>query len=92
MEKICVHFNITGHVYGVYYRDATCKKAKQLGLTGRVKNLSDGSVDVIVCGKEEKINLLASWFYVGPAAARVSSVSAEDVEWQEFDDFVIKLS
>ena len=74
------HLIISGKVQGVFYRASCQKIAQELGLTGWVKNLSDGSVEVLAQGEKEKIEKLIEWCKKGPPGARVSDVK---VEWKE---------
>ena len=56
--KIRKHIIFYGRVQGVGFRYYTVQKANQLGLTGWVKNLYDGSVEMEVEGQEELIDQL----------------------------------
>jgi len=86
------HYNITirGNVQGVSYRFATLRKAHALSLTGFVKNLHNGDVYIEVEGKEENINKLIEWCYIGPPAAEVKEVHAVEKEIMNFRNFEIK--
>ena len=57
-EKVRKHIFFYGRVQGVGFRYYAVQKANQLGLTGRVKNLYDGSVEMEVEGQEELIDQL----------------------------------
>jgi len=70
---------VVGRVQGVYYRAATAEQATRLQLDGWVKNLPDGSVEVVAAGDAAAIAELARWLWSGPPAARVSAVHVE--EW-----------
>ncbi len=70
---------VTGRVQGVFYRASTAERAQQLGIAGWVKNLSDGSVEVVAAGEEDAVALLLAWLWEGPPASRVASVSVQ--EW-----------
>ncbi len=82
---------IYGWVQGVFFRDSAQKKAKELKLVGWVSNASDGTVEVLAEGEEEKLKELIKWCYNGPRLAKVDKV---DVEWQEatgqFKEFGVK--
>ncbi|MBF0571307.1 MAG: acylphosphatase [Candidatus Omnitrophica bacterium] len=54
------HIHFFGTVQGVGFRYTTLSFARQLSLTGWVKNLSDGSVQATVEGTREKIEELLS--------------------------------
>lgn len=89
-EKIAIRFFISGKVQGVWFRASTQEKAKELGLTGWARNLTDGRVEVMACGEMNKINELHEWLKQGPELARVSDVIREEAEWQAFDRFGVK--
>lgn len=91
MEKERAQLKITGRVQGVGFRNSTRRKARQLGVTGWVKNLADGSVKVVAEGEREDVENLISWANSGPRFANVDKV---EVEWKEpkdeFDNFTIR--
>ncbi len=76
-----LQLNIHGRVQGVYFRAATQREARRLGLTGWVKNRNDGSVEVLAEGEEVAIRELYGWAQRGPSAARVDRV---DTRWRSF--------
>ena len=57
---------VTGVVQGVYYRYYTKEVADELGLTGTVKNMPDGSVSIVCEGREEDVRRLIEWCRHGP--------------------------
>ena len=65
MGKERVHIFVSGKVQGVFYRKYTEKKAKELGLLGWCKNLSDGRVEIVAEGEREKLDKLAEWAKTG---------------------------
>jgi acylphosphatase len=65
---------IRGRVQGVGYRYALLNEAKKRGLTGWVRNRSDGSVEAIVQGAAEPVEALIAWARGGPPASRVEHV------------------
>jgi acylphosphatase len=67
---------VTGLVQGVFYRQSTAIEAARLGLSGSVRNLADGSVEVVAEGSREAVLALQAWCRRGPPAARVESVEA----------------
>ena len=74
MSEICRRYVISGRVQGVWYRDATRKQARQLGITGWVKNRSDGAVEIVAEGSKENVEKLRQWCNNGPPAAIVSNI------------------
>lgn len=87
-NKLCIHCYISGKVQGVWFRASTEAEAKRLGITGWVRNLTDGRVEVMACGEKEAILELHAWLQHGPKLANVSGVSCEELAWQVYDDFI----
>ena len=90
MPKICIKATISGKVQGVFFRDSTVKKAHQLKLTGWVRNTSDGNVELVACGEQDRIATLTEWLWQGSRAAKVSNVAWEETPCETFDTFIIK--
>jgi acylphosphatase len=68
---------VTGRVQGVFYRAATAEQAVRLALGGWVRNLPDGSVEIVAAGSEDALAALTQWLWQGPPAARVTTVRIE---------------
>jgi acylphosphatase len=88
--KTARHYYISGVVQGVAYRASALDEARRLGLTGWVRNVPDGRVEVFACGTPDQLEAYEDWLWQGPSAARVDSVSGTDVPMQGFDDFEIR--
>jgi acylphosphatase len=88
----CRRFLVTGRVQGVFFRASTQDVARQLGLTGWVRNLYGGNVEVLACGEPAQLDQMESWLKKGPPSAKVESVSSIDVEAKEkeYEGFGIK--
>jgi len=77
MDKKRVHLKITGRVQGVGFRNSTRRKARELGVSGWVKNLADGSVEAVVAGEKDNVEDLISWANTGPRLANVNEVEVD---------------
>ena len=77
------HVYVSGKVQGVYYRASAAKKAQGLGLTGWVKNLADGRVELIAQGPVAALDQLLNWCQKGPMLAKVSKVECEVAQVDE---------
>ena len=86
---ICKRCRVTGRVQGVFFRDSTRKKAMEFGVNGYAKNLTDGSVEVMVSGDDQAVNALCEWLWQGPPLSNVSQVVCEESECQAVKGFVI---
>lgn len=91
VSDIAARVLIAGHVQGVFFRDSTRRLAAELGVTGWVRNLRDGRVEVLAEGEEGAVRRLVDWCRHGPPEADVRDVA---VEWREptgeFDGFTIE--
>ena len=68
---------ITGRVQGVGYRNFVEYTARKLGLSGFVRNLRNGNVEVFAMGAPEKLSELRKALAKGPMMAKVSGVSEQ---------------
>jgi len=74
-----LHVLISGRVQGVGFRYSTYHEAQALGLTGWVRNVSDGRVEAEFEGPQSSLEQMLSWCRVGPRLAKVTQV---DVAWE----------
>ena len=88
--KTNVHVLISGRVQGVWFRASTKKKADELGIHGWVRNTSDGKVEAVFEGEEEKVDEMIKWCHIGPPLARVKKVEVEKkIPTNAFKEFSI---
>ena len=88
--EIRAHVLISGRVQGVFYRTSTRDIAEQYGLTGWVKNTSDGRVEAVFEGEETAIKDMITWCHKGPRLAEVSDVLVDYIKFLgEFEEFSI---
>lgn len=73
-DKQELHAYINGWVQGVGYRYFVVNSALTLGLRGYVRNLSDGSVEVLAQGSRPNLERLLTLLQRGPAAAEVNEI------------------
>lgn len=78
-----LHVRITGMVQGVGYRWFVRERARQLGLAGWVRNLTDGSVEVAAAGEPGQVDLLRGELLRGPNGAHVVAVVPQDAPPKE---------
>ena len=68
---------VRGRVQGVGYRHAAVQAATESGVTGWVRNCSDGSVEAYVQGSQAAVAAFAAWCRRGPPLACVTDVESE---------------
>ncbi len=80
---------VTSKVQGVFFRQALKVMAKNNDIFGWVKNLTDGRVEAVLEGDEERVSRLVEWAHSGPANARVEDVEIRNEkasgEFSKFD-------
>lgn len=85
-----VQIFVCGHVQGVGFRAFAARTAARLGLSGGVRNLDDGRVELDVEGKRSVIEALIRELRIGPPAAHVTKI---ETEWSaatgRYSDFSI---
>lgn len=86
-EKVCVNCFVSGKVQGVWFRASTQKEAEKIGVTGWVRNLADGRVEVMACGSREQIETLKAWLKHGPQHAIVEDLVCIEIPWREYEGF-----
>lgn len=69
-----------GRVQGVNFRYNIYRKATELRLKGFVRNLVDGSVEIVAQGPSDNLEKLISYTKDSPGFSFVSHL---DVEWEE---------
>ncbi|MEP6961181.1 MAG: acylphosphatase [Acidobacteriota bacterium] len=71
-------FIVLGKVQGVGYRYFAARVARELNLSGWVRNLADGSVEAVAVGPRPRLDKFAGELHIGPPRAEVRHVNIED--------------
>jgi acylphosphatase len=91
MPAVRAHCFVEGRVQGVFFRDSTWQRAREVGVSGWVRNLPDGRVEVVAEGQRENVEALVAWLRGGPKYARVDELGTT---WEsasgEFADFTVR--
>jgi acylphosphatase len=69
-----VHVRISGRVQGVNFRAWTARQARQLNLSGWVRNIASGDVEAVFTGPADAVNAMLAACREGPRHARVDKV------------------
>ncbi len=82
---------VSGRVQGVGFRMSTQSKAKQIGVSGYVRNLANGDVEIVAVGEVDSVNELLTWAKSGPSSAIVDNLQVENLaNDKEFQGFEIR--
>jgi len=72
------HVVVTGRVHGVFFRATCVREAAARGLSGWVRNRSDGSVEAAFEGDPDAVRQLVAWCREGPPGASVVAVDVRE--------------
>jgi acylphosphatase len=81
---------VSGRVQGVGFRWFVEREAAQIGLTGWVRNCTDGDVEIMATGRPEQHRILRQKLQQGPRAARVDHVSESQAPLLQSKSFHIE--
>jgi acylphosphatase len=77
MERKSVRVVVSGKVQGVWFRGWTVAQARARGLSGWVRNRTDGTVEAVFAGEPAAVDAMVDACRTGPRLARVDSVAVE---------------
>ena len=80
---------VRGKVQGVGFRNATWRKAMELGISGSVRNLDDGSVEILASATDKEFKVFENSCRKGPSNARVDRPEISELDQTGFTDFSI---
>ena len=85
------HLLIEGRVQGVGYRMSAQTAAQKIGVTGWVRNLSNGQVELVAECDFDNLKQLVDWAWQGPRFADVTNITiTEQTATGEFDAFEVR--
>ncbi len=70
--------HVSGRVQGVWFRESCRDRALAAGVSGWVRNLDDGRVEVVLEGPPAAVDERIAWCRRGPQRARVDRVDVAD--------------
>lgn len=76
-DRTRVHVFVMGDVQGLGFRQAIADKANEQGVTGWVKNLSDGRVEAVLEGPRDEVYRVVGLCRAGPKGAKVNGVQVD---------------
>lgn len=85
-RRVVVH----GSVQGVFFRDTTRRKAQSRGVSGWVRNRSDGAVEALFEGEPQAVDALVAFAREGPRGAQVDRVDVEEAQPEGLGGFEIR--
>lgn len=89
-EILRYKIHVTGHVQGVGFRWSAAREARNLGIKGYIKNLSDGSVYIEAEGSLIQLTSFVEWCRKGTGFGFVESVKVDIIPPANYTDFRIE--
>jgi acylphosphatase len=90
MAKTGRHVRVIGHVQGVFFRVWAQGHARELGVSGWIRNCADGSVEAHLAGEEDAVTRMIERMRRGPSNARVEDVIVEEAEAGDLGRFEVR--
>ncbi len=88
--KVHYRIHVTGMVQGVGFRWSAAREAWKRGITGYVKNMSDGSVFIEAEGARDQMEEFAAWCRKGPGTGFVDNAEVIEGPAAGFREFRIE--
>lgn len=82
-----IQIRIFGRVQGVFFRESMRQRALALGITGWVRNRTDGSVEALIQGNSDAVARMREWALRGPPAARVDRIEETPGSGEAYETF-----
>ncbi len=89
-DPIGRYIRVTGRVQGVFYRAWSQGQARELGVSGWIRNDTDGSVEAHLTGEESAVMRMIERMRSGPSNARVEEFVVEDAEPEALGRFELR--
>jgi acylphosphatase len=85
-RRVVVH----GRVQGVFFREATRRRASRAGVAGWVRNTDEGTVEAWFEGEAEDVDVLVHFVETGPSGAHVERVEVHEVAPEDLRGFEVR--
>jgi len=90
MGEVAKHVRVIGRVQGVFYRAWAQSQARELGVSGWIRNCPDGSVEAHLGGEQDCVARMIERMRSGPSNARVDDLDVEDAAREELGRFELR--
>jgi acylphosphatase len=89
-EELARRYIIRGRVQGVGFRYFAHHAANAAGVSGYVRNLDDGNVEVYAIGSKDQLSELAGLLWKGPRYADVRGVEEKEAVLERCSGFQVR--
>ena len=92
MTRIARHVRVMGRVQGVFFRAWTQGQARELGISGWIRNCADGSVEAHLDGSEDAVTRMIERMRQGPSDAQVDEITVDEAVSENSGRFELRTS
>ncbi len=86
-----VRIKVYGKVQGVGFRYYTLRQANKLGVKGWVRNVQDGTVEIVAQGDPASLDRLSAAVKQGSPASKVKRIHVEEIDgMNRYSSFQVK--
>ncbi len=89
-ERISRRVVVHGRVQGVFFRDSVRERARAHGVSGWIRNRSDGAVEAVLEGRPDNVERVVRFCRTGPRQALVERIDVTDEEPEGLRRFEIR--
>ena len=90
MTEVAKHVRVVGRVQGVFYRAWAQSQARELGVSGWIRNCPDGSVEAHLGGEQDCVTRMVERMRRGPANAQVDDIDIQDAAPEDLGRFELR--
>lgn len=91
MDQVKMRILIEGRLQGMNFRYHTQQQAQKLGVTGFIRTLSDGRIEIVVQGEEDQVAKMLEWCQQEPQSSQIKTILYRyDEQTEQFSDFVVR--
>jgi acylphosphatase len=90
-KQVRARILIEGRLQAMNFRYHTQQQARKLGLTGFVRTLSDGRIEIEAQGNEDNVEQLLGWCQEEPQSSQIKSILYRyDEPYERYSDFNVR--
>ncbi len=79
-----------GRVQGVFFRDSVRERARSHGVSGWIRNRSDGAVEAVLEGRTDNVESVVRFCRTGPRQASVEQIEITEEDPEGLSGFEIR--
>ncbi len=91
MKQVRMRILLEGRLQGLNFRYRTQRRAKKLGMTGFVRTLSDGRIEIEVQGSQDNVGKMLAWCQEEPQSSHIKTILYRyEAPTERYSDFLVR--